>query len=454
MPDQTVPQPVPAPLSGLTAEILKQQLEMQKEILRNQQRSVELQEQLIAALTGENNGLPAFSEESQLRQAANPQSAWRSKLDGDEQPDELKLRQGTTPPSAWTSEQDRQMQATDLNLPGVPSAPAAPALPAVPAVLAVPTGKGAVEQQEAYQAKDDPAMAELQEFVDRYKLQPECIPWFMAPSFSSFFGIMKLSMKDHPGDLAVCFPDRSAFFEAAEAAMSPGRFRDFLVTSLELRLLFQSLLLSITVPASLGQNTPETGLDLVISVFTFLLGVLNTIGVCLCIFATGILSSVSENNFVPWLHANYRFVHAALSSQCAMVPMILFLQAACQIRTQLSIKWLGTLTLNVLCAVQIAMIMFIMTAMLIGTNAAGRTAAFSGAMGDAAVPARKSILSSTLGGNKVGLFGMKKYLTAVMWKEEEDNTESVKKKKTLLHKSNSNQGKKQVDIRKFDIAVF
>lgn len=302
-----------------------------------------------------------------------------------------------------------------------------------------PTGRG-FEEAEPLEApatgtgeqQQQPTDAEdLQKFLDEYDIKQEFIPWAMAPSFASFLDILKISMFSHPGDLAVCFPDRSAFFEAAEAAMTPGRFRDFLVTSLELRLLFQSLLLSITVPASFEQGPPENYLDLVISIFTFLLGVLNTIGVCLCIFACGIISSVSEGNFSAWLHANHRFVHAALSSQCAMVPMVLFLQVASQIRIQLSADWVGANVQMGLCGGQIAMIMLMMTAMLFATNAAGRTAAFSGAMGDAPVPAKKSIFSSTRGGNKVGLFGIKKYLAAV----NEDAAPQGGKKKSSLDKS-------------------
>eukprot|EP00928_Gymnodinium_smaydae_P010857 TRINITY_DN14087_c0_g1_i2.p1 TRINITY_DN14087_c0_g1~~TRINITY_DN14087_c0_g1_i2.p1 ORF type:complete len:405 (+),score=53.22 TRINITY_DN14087_c0_g1_i2:85-1299(+) len=389
-----------APLPEACAELLKLQLEQQKEMLKSQQRTVELQEQLIAALL------------------ANPSVA-------------------------VTSASEKPLQPTEDS----PSPPQI-ADPGVSACDGIKKERlvdcDAVEA--AKPGAEDTQKDEIQEFLDLYDLKPEGVPWMVSPPRASIFSILKLSMFNHPFDLAVCFPDQAAFFEAAEAAMSPGRFRDFLVTSLELRLLFQSLLLSITVPSSLSQATPVTTLDLIISVFTFLLGVLNTIGVCLCIFATGILSSVSENNFTSWLHANYRFVHAALSSQCAMVPMILFLQAACQIRTQLSVDWLESNVQTGLCAVQIAMIVIMMTVMLFATNAAGRTAAFSGAMGEAAVPSGKSIFSSTVGGNRVGLFGMKKYLAAVMDGEPQEKA----KKKTLLHK----QGEKKVNIKKFDIAVF
>eukprot|EP00931_Biecheleriopsis_adriatica_P123362 TRINITY_DN98399_c0_g1_i1.p1 TRINITY_DN98399_c0_g1~~TRINITY_DN98399_c0_g1_i1.p1 ORF type:complete len:368 (-),score=75.50 TRINITY_DN98399_c0_g1_i1:179-1282(-) len=358
-----------------STEILKLQLELQEEILRNQQRSVELQAQLIKALL----------------------------------PDDQRKSAGDQPAEA------------DL----------------------LPSGEGIVEQQ-GDEDKEQPTR-ELEEFLQQYDVEPEGIPWLVAPSLASFRDILKLSMYRHPGDLAVCFPDRSAFFEAAEAAMGPSRFRDFLVTSLELRLLFQALLLSITVPASLSQPTPKTTLDLVISVFTFLLGVLNTIGVCLCIFATGILSSVSKKNFTAWLHANYKFVHAALSSQCAMVPMVLFLQVASQIRTQLSVDWLGTSTQNALCCIQVAMIMCMMTAMLFATNAAGRTAAFSGAMGHASVPSKTSIFRSTVGGDKVGLLGMKEYLKAVM----DNGAAPSVKKKSMLRKATT-----KIDIGIFDAAVF
>jgi len=159
---------------------------------------------------------------------------------------------------------------------------------------------------------------------------------------------------------------------------------------------------------------------MVMFVFTFALGVMNTIGVCLCIFAVGILGSVSDQNFCAWLHANYTFVHAALSSQCAMVPMIMFLQVASQIRTQLKVDWIDDTTRTALCAAQVALIVLMMTAMLFATNAAGRTAAFSGAMGDAALPTGTDIYCSTVGGNKVGLSGMQQYLADVRKENKPD----------------------------------
>lgn len=377
---------------------------MQKQILSAQTRSIELQQTLIIALTGGSLGDSA--------QVAGQQVA--------DQSEHLKEAQ----------EFDKGKKNSGPQF--------------------VVTSDHVGEQRQADEGKKDSTKEEMEEFLDTYDVAQDWIPWHLAPRVASFFGIMSISMFHHPGDMAVCFPDRSAFFSAAEAAMSPGRYRDFLVTSLELRLLFQSLLLSITVPASLSQKTPTTHLELVLSVFTFLLGFLNTLGTALCIFATGILSSVSEANINAWLKANHRLVHAALSSQCLLVPLILFLQTATQIKIQLSVDWLDTQSQNVICAIQITIVMCFMSAMLFLTNAAGRSAAFSGSMGDAAIPSSKDVFCATMGGNKVGLSGMLNYLKAV----REGSEKPKAKKKTLLHKTNHNGQVQKSLLHKFDVAVL
>jgi len=243
-------------------------------------------------------------------------------------------------------------------------------------------------------------------------------PWSHGPQEASFFKVAGFSLWRHPIDCLVCFPDQSGWFAAAQSAMSPGEYKDYLNSALDNRILFQSLLLSITMPASLTQGSIQNGFDAVIAIITFILTFFNTITVMACIVAAGIIGAVSESNFVLWATANKTLLHAVMSSQCILVPLSVTLTILSTLRAlldtavfdaKLRAGILATLGFFVAC---------VFAFFLFGLNVAGRSAAFSGAMGQLEMPGSsnpdglpRQVFGATVGGHTVGLSKVREFFT-------------------------------------------
>eukprot|EP00931_Biecheleriopsis_adriatica_P008400 TRINITY_DN109595_c0_g1_i1.p1 TRINITY_DN109595_c0_g1~~TRINITY_DN109595_c0_g1_i1.p1 ORF type:complete len:394 (+),score=62.09 TRINITY_DN109595_c0_g1_i1:102-1184(+) len=249
-------------------------------------------------------------------------------------------------------------------------------------------------------------------------------PWSAGPPKSSWCRAGLAEWAKHPVDMSLPYDLLPHFMDIGLASLEPAAFKSFVLSMLEQVVLFLVLVLSVLLPAQLESEIPNNTLQAVKNMLIAIGNIICLIAILQSMLLYKVGNVVSDVNFVTWMSANKtalvitNILSGGLGWILSVIVVLAYIDKAIQAKPEV----LGMSHTAVIISTPACVALFF--PVLIQANIAARSAVYSGALSNRAIPVEvrasqssiadgiRTFWGAALGGQKLGFKSMMRYYIA------------------------------------------